>query len=62
MSSYTKLVMIPMDVYNNIIGGASQQQEIVTPPPQIPMNPSKNKKSIKRGKGIKRRLSSMTKK
>ena len=31
MSSYTKLVMIPMDVYNNIIGGASQQQqEIVT--------------------------------
>ena len=27
MSTYTKLVMIPMDVYHNILGGA--QQEIV---------------------------------
>ena len=26
MSLYTKLVMIPMDVYTNIIGGAPQQQ------------------------------------
>ena len=75
MSSYTKLVMIPMDVYNNIIGGASQhqQQEIVTPPPppppQIPVNPSpmKNKKRYKKRKSYKKKtvrqlLSSMTRK
>ena len=61
MSSYTKLVMIPMDVYNNIIGGASQQpkqkHEIATPPPQIPVNPPplKNKKGIKRERVLKRR-------
>ena len=34
MSLYTKLVLIPMDVYNNIIG--VQQQEIVTPPAPPP--------------------------
>ena len=72
MSSYTKLVMIPMDVYNNIIGGASQQQkqEIVTQPPsQIPVNPPplKNTKSYKKRKSYKKKtvrqlLSSMTKK
>ena len=68
MSSYTKLVMIPMDMYNDIIGGASQQQEIVTPPPQIPMNPPpKNKKRYKKRKSYKKKtvrqlLSSMTKK
>ena len=74
MSSYTKLVMIPMDVYNNIIGGASQQQqpkqEIVTPPPpppQIPVIPSKNKKSYTKRKSYKKKtlrqlLSSMTRK
>ena len=67
MSSYTKLVMIPMDVYTNIIGGASQhheqqpkqQQEIVTPPLplQIPMNPPKNKKkkSYKKRKSYKKK-------
>ena len=58
MSSYTKLVMIPIDVYNNIMGGESQpkQQEIVTPPPlHLPINPPKNKKGIKREKVIKRR-------
>ena len=72
MSSYTKLVMIPMDVYNNIIGGVSQQQqqEIATPPPsQIPMIPSplKNKKRYKKRKRYKKKtvrqlLSSMTRK
>ena len=60
MSSYTKLVMIPMDMYNNIIGGAPQQQpnqqEIATQL-QIPMNPpvNKKKKGIKRDKVIQRR-------
>ena len=72
MSSYTKLVMIPMDVYTNIIGGVSQHQhqEIVTPPPsQIPVNPPplKNKKMYKKRKSYKKKtvrqlLSSMTRK
>ena len=77
MSTDTKLVMISMDVYHNIIGGV-QQQEIVTPlkqqeiatPPPILMNRSykkktsyKKKKSYKKKTGVVRQLlSSMTKK
>ena len=66
MSTYRKLVMIPMEVYHNIIGGVQQQHQQAFTPPPIPMKKASVTKisyKKKRQAGVVRQLlSSITKK
>ena len=47
MSTYTKMVMLPMDVYHNLI---SSNQQVAQPVPEIRPVPIKNNEVIKKSK------------